>query len=139
MKTHRMLEPRRWCAVASTILGMLAMTGAAQASQVGGWWGGNWKCNIDGRPARMNWSAVDDSQTSCSDGVCTSTSGARWAGKFSDNGARWVALRSPREGSRGMFFRHADGNQWYLAKPAGGKAVGWTTWQGKRYPLSCWR
>lgn len=113
---------------------------AAHASMVGGWWGGSWKCNIDGRPARMNWAAVDDSESSCDGDTCTSTSGAKWSGKFSDNGSRWVPLRDAREGSKGgVFFRHADGNQWYLAKPVGGKAQGYTTWQGKRYPLACTR
>ena len=49
-------------------------------------------------------------------------------------------LSDAREGSRGgLNFRHADGNQWYLAKPEGNKATGWTTWNGQRYSLSCWR
>ena len=114
--------------------------GPAPASQVGGWWGGTWSCNIDGRPARMNWAAVDDSQTTCDGGTCASTSGARWSGRFSDNGSRWVKLTNARSGAQGgVYFNHADGNQWYLAKPGSNKAVGWTTWNGQRYRLSCWR
>jgi hypothetical protein len=58
----------------------------------------------------------------------------------SDAGSRWVALTDPREGSRGgLYFRHADGNQWYLPKPTGNKTKGWTTWNGQRYSLSCWK
>jgi hypothetical protein len=97
-------------------------------------------CNIDGRPARMKWVAVDDSQTTCDGDTCSTSSGARWKGSFSDNGSRWVPLNEPRQGDKGgLFFRHADGNKWYLPKPAGNKTTGWTTWNGRRYPLSCWR
>ncbi|MGK9167187.1 hypothetical protein KXR53_12865 [Inquilinus limosus] len=118
----------------------LAVSGPAPAGQVAGWWGGTWDCNIDGRPARMRWAAVDASETTCDGDICTTSSGARWSGSFSDNGSRWVRLTNPRQGNRGgLFFRHADGNQWYLAKPVNNKAVGWTTWNGNRYSLSCWR
>jgi len=118
----------------------LAMSGPVLASQVVGWWGGNWTCNIDGRPARMRWMTVDDSQTSCDGDTCTSTSGVRWRGSFSDNGSRWVPLTNPRRGDKGgLYFNHADGNGWYLAKPVGNRATGWTTWNGRRYPLSCWQ
>jgi Family of unknown function (DUF6006) len=110
------------------------------ASQAVGWWGGNWNCNIDGRSARMRWNVVDDSQTTCNGNICSTTSGVRWQGSFSDNGSRWVPLTNPREGHQGgLYFRHADGNQWYLPKPTGNRTTGWTTWNGKRYPLSCWR
>lgn len=112
----------------------------APASQVVGWWGGTWTCKIDGRPSRMKWAAVNDSQTTCSGDTCTSSSGARWSGKFSDNGSRWVALTNPRSGSQGgLYFQHADGNKWYLAKPVNNKTDGWTTWRGQRYSLSCWQ
>lgn len=112
----------------------------AEAGMASGWWGGTWSCNIDGRPAKMKWTAVDDSQGSCDGDACTSTSGVRWKGSFSDNGSRWVPLGNARPGERsGLFFRHADGNQWYLAKPAGSKSTGYTTWNGQRYRLSCWR
>lgn len=118
----------------------LALTAPAVASQAIGWWGGNWACNIDGRPARMKWVVVDDSQTSCDGNVCTSTSGVRWKGSFSDNGSRWVPLTNPRlSDGGGMYFRHADGNRWFLRKPSGGRSTGWTTWNGSRYHLSCWR
>lgn len=112
----------------------------AHASQVSGWWGGNWTCNIDGRAARMKWNPVDDTETTCDGNICTSSAGARWQGSFSDNGSRWVPLTNPALGRNGgLFFRHADGNQWYLPKPNNNQTTGWTTWNGKRYPLSCWR
>ncbi|MBX9403472.1 DUF6006 family protein [Lysobacter sp. BMK333-48F3] len=113
----------------------------AQASQVGGWWGGDWTCTIDGRPARMRWTAVDDTHVDCDgDESCSQSSGARWRGRFSDNGSAWVALNNPRPGVRGgLFFNHADGNRWYLPRPSNGRSNGWTTWNGQRYPLSCWR
>ncbi len=130
---------RQALALCAAALALTAGT-TTHASQVSGWWGGDWNCNIDGRPARMKWAAVDDTQTSCDGDACSTSSGARWAGRFSDNGSRWVPLRNARRGDRGgLFFTHADGNKWYLAMPAGGKAKGWTTWNGQRYPLSCWR
>jgi len=118
----------------------LIVIGLAYAGMVSGWWGGSWTCNIDGRPARMNWSVVDNSQTTCQGDTCTSISGVRWKGSFSDNGSRWVSLSNARLGNRGgLFFRHADGNQWYLPRPQGNRTTGWTTWNSQRYRLSCWR
>jgi hypothetical protein len=113
---------------------------SATAGQAVGWWGGDWNCNIDGRPARMKWKVVDDSQTTCNGDTCSISSGVRWQGYFSDNSSPWVALAEPRRGNLGgLFFRHADGNQWYLPKPTGNRTSGWTTWNGQRYSLSCWR
>ncbi len=112
----------------------------AHASTVSGWWGGAWQCTIDGRPAKMKWSAVDNSETSCDGDVCTTSFGVAWRGRFSDNGSQWVALSNARPGrSGGLYFNHADGNQWYLPRPSGNRTNGWTTWNGNRYPLSCWR
>lgn len=113
--------------------------GPAAASQVSGWWGGSWSCNIDGRPARMKWAVVDDSQTSCNGNICSTTSGVKWKGSFSDNGSRWVPLTNARTGNLGgLYFNHADGNLWYLRKPASRQTAGWTTWNGRRYRLACW-
>lgn len=118
----------------------LSLSGLAQASTVSGWWGGQWTCEIDGRPARMRWKPVDDTQTECDGDVCSQTSGATWAGEFSDNGSAWVRLTFENRGSRGgIFFRHADGNRWFLAQPQNGRSTGWTTWNGQRYRLACWR
>ncbi len=119
---------------------LLASTVPSLASTVSGWWGGNWRCTIDGRPARMNWKIVNAGDTSCNGSTCTSTSAVAWRGSFSDNGSRWVPLTRPREGNLGgMYFNHADGNKWYLRTPVNNRSNGWTTWNGNRYPLSCWR
>ena len=140
MKAHRPKRSRHAAVLLLCALAAPLARGPAQAGMVSGWWGGNWNCTIDGRPARMSWSAVDDTRTQCSGGACTSTSGARWMGKFSDNGSRWVALTDARAGNLGgLHFRHADGNPWFLAAPDSGRTKGWTTWNGKRYPLSCQR
>jgi hypothetical protein len=108
---------------------------------VGHWLDGTWRCTIDGRPAVMRWQIVDDSQVSCTGDYCTSQALVRRKGTFSDNGSRWVALNNLRDGSqgRGAYFNHADGNRWWLPKPTGGRSVGYTTWQGNRYPLICRR
>lgn len=119
---------------------LMAMASSAGASMASGWWGGNWKCTIDGRPAKMKWVPVNVDDSSCDGDACTTSSGARWKGSFSDNGAPWVALTNARAGKQGgLHFTHADGNKWYLPKPTKGRSNGWTTWEGKRYSLSCWR
>ncbi|NJO34224.1 MAG: hypothetical protein HC869_14930 [Rhodospirillales bacterium] len=129
---------RSYRVAAGTLTGHAA--GPTAAGTVSGWWGGAWQCNIDGRPARMKWVTVDDSQTNCDGDSCTTTSGARWKGSFSDNGSSWVPLTNPRRGQRGgLYFNYADGNRWYLATPSGSQTRGWTTWNGQRYSLSCWR
>jgi hypothetical protein len=111
----------------------------AQAGSLSGWWKGSWTCKIDGRPAQMKWDIVD-SETTCDGDICRTTSGVRWQGSFSDNGSRWVPLTDASRGKKGgLFFRHADGNQWYLPEPKGDKTTGWTTWNGNRYELSCRR
>lgn len=118
----------------------LAIAAPAGAGMVSGWWGGDWTCNIDGRPARMKWFPVDAGETQCDGDTCSSTSAVRWRGRFSDNGAQWVDLNRPTQGNKGgLYFRHADGNRWYLPKPIGNKTTGWTTWNGQRFRLSCWR
>lgn len=126
--------------VAALLAGLTVGSTPVGASQAVGWWGGQWKCEIDGRPARMSWKVVDDPQTECRGDVCSTTSGVRWAGQFSDNGSKWVPLRDANNTAQdGLSFRHADGNKWHLARPVSGKAKGWTTWNGKRYPLACWK
>jgi Family of unknown function (DUF6006) len=88
------------CGIALSV----AVSGSTIASQAVGWWGGNWNCNIDGRSARMRWNVVDDSQTTCNGNICSTTSGVRWQGSFSDNGSRWVPLTNPREGHQGGLY-----------------------------------
>jgi len=113
----------------------------ANASVIPGkWWDGDWNCKIDGRRARMRWLIIDDSQETSSGGVAMSTLGAKRVGRCSVSGSAWVALSYAREANNGeLSFRHDDANQWNLPKPQGGRTSSWTTWQGKRYPLACWR
>jgi hypothetical protein len=141
--TPHPLRHRFYLIALHTLAGMALCAAAAApagAGQVSGWWGGNWTCTIDGRPARMKWFPVDDSDSSCDGDTCSTTSGVRWQGRFSDNGSAWVDLSNPTTGTRGgLYFNHADGNRWYLPKPSANRSTGWTTWNGRRYPLSCWR
>lgn len=130
--------------VIAAVVACVALCNEANASGAIGWWGGTWNCNIDGRPAQMKWAAVNVDDGECSDGTCTTSSSATWKGSFSDNGSAWVPLNNPRKGEKGgLFFNHADGNRWYLPEPkqtrVGMRSVGWTTWQGNRYKLTCWR
>jgi Family of unknown function (DUF6006) len=138
MKTKRRLSWRATLCSAALIAGMSGPTYASLT--VSGWWDGSWNCNIDGRPARMKWRVVDATTTNCDGEVCSTVAGSRYKGSFSDNGSAWVPLTNASRGSKGgLFFHHADGNKWFLAQPSGGKANGWTTWNGTRFPLSCWR
>lgn len=134
------LKPLSLLAVLIVITHYLVGPTPVEASMaVGGWWSGNWTCKIDGRPARMKWYIADNSEQSCDgDGICSSTSAVTWRGRFSDNGSQWVSLTNLTVGKKGgIFFRHADGNQWYLGKPVNRSTGGWTTWNGTRFPLSC--
>lgn len=113
----------------------------AQASQViGQWYFGKWDCTIDGRPAKMQWLVVDDPQTTCSGDVCSSSSGVKVIGRFSDNGSAWVPLakRYLRGNDFGIRYLGAEQNNWMLRyQPSTKVAAGWTTWRGNRYPLQC--
>lgn len=123
-------------------LGALAWyaTPATAGTVAGGWWDGSWQCNIDGRPARMRWKVVSVSSGSCNGDTCSSSEGATWRGSFSDNGSQWVGLSNLRPAQAGgIHFNHADGNTWFLPKPTNNRSKGWTTWQGQRYQLACWR
>lgn len=106
------------------------------------WYHGWWDCNIDGRPARMVWEVVDDSKTTCSGDICSTTSGVKTIGWFSDNGGPWVRLGinygwdSNRLGIR---YMGQEPDNWYLDFNSQNiTAVGKTTWRGQQYPLSCW-
>ncbi len=123
---------------------VLPAAGGASASQVATqWYFGNWNnCNIDGRPARMQWKVVDDSQTTCQGNICSQTSGVKVVGRFSDNGSAWVPLgiNSSRGNVLGIRYLGAEPDNWTLRYyPSSGIARGTTTWRGNRYPLSCRR
>jgi hypothetical protein len=106
------------------------------------WFFGTWDCNIDGRPAQMQWRVVDDSQTTCNGNICSSTSGVRIDGRFSDNGSPWVSLgkrfSNAQRQELGIRYLGKEQDNWYLKYNSKTKvADGWTTWRGKRYPLQC--
>ncbi|MBD2592777.1 hypothetical protein H6G74_00335 [Nostoc spongiaeforme FACHB-130] len=123
--------------------GLLLLSSHTQASQiVGEWFFGSWDCNIDGRPARMEWKVVDDPQTNCNGNICSTTSGVRLLGRFSDNGSAWVPLAKRFSSSRrqdlGIRYLGAEQDNWYLKYNSQTRhAEGWTTWRGNRYPLQC--
>jgi Family of unknown function (DUF6006) len=123
--------------------GLVFASGHAKAGLVASeWFFGLWDCNIDGRPAQMQWRVVDDSQTTCSGDVCSTTSGVRIAGRFSDNGSAWVPLEkrfsSRKKQDLGIRYLGGEKDNWYLKYNSLTKvADGWTTWRGNRYPLQC--
>ncbi len=121
--------------------GFLFNPSTINASQVAReWYFGLWDCNIDGRPAKMEWYVVNDPQTTCNNGVCSSTSGVKVLGRFSDNNSPWVPLAKRSSNSTSISIRYLGQEQdnWYLKYNVNsGRANGWTTWRNKRYPLSC--
>jgi hypothetical protein len=126
--------------IAIALLAALAAAPAAAsmiAPSGGGWYMGSWTCRIDGRPARMVWRVVDDTQTSCRGDNCTTTQGAKLVGSFSDSGSRWVELRQTSASPQELKFLYAGTDRWFLRNEGSGRAKGYTTWQGNRYPLEC--
>jgi hypothetical protein len=113
----------------------------ANASQVPSqWYFGQWDCTIDGRAAKMQWLVVDDPQTSCDGNVCSSSSGVKVVGRFSDSGSAWVPLgkRYLRGNEFGIRYLGGEQDNWMLRyQPTTKIATGWTTWRGNRYPLQC--
>ncbi len=105
------------------------------------WYHGWWDCNIDGRPAKMVWQVVNDSRTTCNGNVCSTTSGVKTIGWFSDNRSPWVRLGiNYTIGDRlGIRYLGSEPDNWELTFNASTlTANGWTTWRGNRYPLMCW-
>ncbi|MBD2448659.1 hypothetical protein H6G76_16170 [Nostoc sp. FACHB-152] len=122
---------------------LVLVSSHAKASQIASeWFFGLWDCNIDGRPAQMQWKVVNDPQTSCNGDICSTTSGVRLVGRFSDHGSAWVPLAKSFSNSRrqdlGIRYLGAEQDNWYLRYNSRTKiANGWTTWRGNRYPLQC--
>lgn len=127
--------------LAALAVGISALPSLGMASMVArDWYFGNWDCNIDGRPARMQWRVVDDPQTSCDGNVCSTTSGVKIVGRFSDNGSAWVPLAKQQSNRSQISIRYLGREQdnWYLRYNSSSRtATGWTTWRGNRYPLQC--
>lgn len=104
------------------------------------WFFGTWDCRLDGRPARMEWLTVDDPQTVCSNGTCTTTSGVKLVGRFRENSQPWVELRLGRVTDSTLQFRHlgAQHSDGYLSQdPRDKTANGWSTWNGTKYAFAC--
>src|SRR3954452_22794890 len=101
------------------------------------WYFGSWRCSIDGRPSEMQWRVVNNPQMSCHGDVCSQSSGVKIVGSFSDRGSRWVPLERLSSSSDRLYMRHADGNRWMLQLVSQNRAEGYTTWEGRRYPLLC--
>jgi Family of unknown function (DUF6006) len=141
MKVLNQLFQKRVLGLALLPASVLLTVGTAYGGQVAAeWYFGRWNCQIDGRPAQMQWKVVDDSQTHCSGGVCSSTSGVKVVGWFSDNGGPWVSLskRYTQGNDFGIRYRGGEPDNWFLRyNPQTKSATGWTTWRGNRYPLSC--
>ncbi len=131
----------RLCFALLTLTSLSPLSEIASASQTASkWYFGSWSCTIDGRPARMRWRVVDDPQTTCAGGICTSTSGVKVVGHFSDNGGPWTPLRATSSGPATLNMQYLGAEQapWFLRYNAAQRqAQGWTTWRGHRYPLSC--
>ena len=120
-------------------LAAAAMAGGAPAgaSQVaGGWYMGNWRCTLDGRPTRIVWDVVSVEHGGHHGDHGTSVAGAERRGRFWDRGS-WVTLSFGRATSTALYFKHPDGNDWYLRRTSATQASGHSTWQGRRYPLAC--
>ena len=105
---------------------------------------GRWFCTLDGRPTAFDFKRETRSvYTDNGDGTTTVAAGGRVVdtGWFWDRG-NWVRLhdiRWTRDGD--VWFKHPDGNQWHMStvgRPGQG-LNGYSTWNGKRYPLSCSR
>jgi hypothetical protein len=124
-------------------IGLVLVSSHAQAGLIASeWFFGLWDCNIDGRPAKMEWKVVNDPQTTCNGNICSTTSGVRLVGRFSDNGSAWVPLgkrfSSPQRQDLGIRYLGAEQDNWYLRYNSRTRiADGWTTWRGNRYPLQC--
>jgi Family of unknown function (DUF6006) len=133
----KMIMSIRQLAATALFAAALAGSGPAGASQVaGGWYTGDWRCTLDGRLTRIVWDVVSVDRGSSDDDVGTSVAGAERRGRFWDWGS-WAGLSLGRATSTAVHFKHADGNNWYLRRASAGQATGYSTWQGRRYPLSC--
>jgi hypothetical protein len=114
------------------------VTGAqASALTVQSWLEGWWDCLIDGRPSTMAWEYHDvDIGTSGS----TSAVVSKLFGWFREANSPWVKLTMNSAGDRSTvsFIYTGDTTNWILeADSTKRSATGWTTWNGRHYPLSC--
>lgn len=127
----------RHLVAAAPFAAALAASAPAEASQVaGGWYMGDWRCTLDGRPTRIVFDVVSVEHREHQGHSGTSVSGAERRGRFWDRGA-WANLSLERATSTSVHFKHADGNNWFLRRISATQARGNSTWNGRPYPLSC--
>lgn len=127
---------RRLATSALFAAGLAAGAPAAASQVAGGWYMGDWRCTLDGRPTRIVWDVVSVDHGSSHGDVGTSVAGAELRGRFWDRGAM-VRLSFGRATSTALYFKHPDGNNWYLRRTSPTQATGYSTWEGRRYPLAC--
>ena len=90
------------------------------------WFVGAWTGQIHGRPAAMRWRMLE-----------SGSGGKSYVGEFSDgNTGTYVPMTLDGFSPTELFFRHPDGNQWFLRYDGASFAEGFTRWQGAQYPLS---
>jgi hypothetical protein len=81
-------------------------------------------------------------EKSCSRDICSTTSGVKTIGWFSDNGGPWVCLGINygwNSNHLGIRYMGQEPDNWYLDfNEMNTTADSQTTWRGKQYPLSCW-
>lgn len=124
-------------AAAALIASAFAAGAPATAGQVAGtWYMGDWRCTLDGRATRIVWDVVSVDHGSSQGDVGTSVAGAERRGRFWDRGS-WVTLSLGRATATTLHFKHPDGNNWFLRRVSATQANGYSTWEGRRFPLSC--
>jgi hypothetical protein len=132
-----MIMSIKWLATSALFAAALAGSAPATAGQVvGTWYMGDWRCTLDGRPTRILVDVVSVDHGSNHGDIGTSVAGAERRARFWDRGT-WVTLSLGRSTSTTLNFRHPDGNNWFLRRTSATQAAGYSTWQGRRYPLAC--
>jgi Family of unknown function (DUF6006) len=136
------LIARFYLGITAIALSIASNPTLVMASQYGGatWFLGNWDCNIDGRPGKMQWKVVSTNEGSCNGNSCTTSSGVALKGWISDNGQKWAPMGMRRNNEQEAFFHYKGGEQdtWYLRYDRSTRvASGNTTWNGNPYPLQC--
>lgn len=122
---------------ATALMSILAAAEAQASQAVTQWYFGRWSCSIDGRPSTMVWEVRNDTQTSCNGGTCSTSAGVKVVGFFKERTGPWVRLHRVRSSDVGLAMRYNNVDPWILNRRGARSAVGHTTWQGGRFPLSC--
>lgn len=122
----------------AVVLAMLApCVGFADAVEP--WFSGEWNCRIDGRPSEIIWQVSLIPEGPCPNNNCPDH--LPMIGGFREQNSGWHKLIKTSATTFDIKFTYTgDNTPWYLVyDPSSGLANGHTTWNGKRYPLSCRR